>query len=163
VILGLFVFVQAVAMLVAVSWGGAAPDAADVERVVSAGAADGRLLAIATCSSTIVCGTALVLVIILKRGAKVADYLAWHWTPTGRGAPGSPGSPRSCSPRRHHLTARAARRSELSREALSSADPRWLFWIALVVAAPLFEEVFFRGSSIADWREPCSGRWAPSC
>ena len=34
---------------------------------------------------------------------------------------------------------------EVMAQAYSSADPRWLFWIALVVAAPLFEEVFFRG------------------
>jgi uncharacterized protein len=34
---------------------------------------------------------------------------------------------------------------EFMREAYATAEPLWLFWIALVVAAPLFEEVFFRG------------------
>ncbi len=146
VILGLFVFVQAVAMLVAVSWGGAAPDAADVERVVSAGAADGRLLAIATCSSTIVCGTALVLVIILKRGAKVADYLAWHWTPDRSWRTWFAGFAAFLLAL-DAITLLLGRPvvPEVMAQAYSSADPRWLFWIALVVAAPLFEEVFFRG------------------
>ena len=29
--------------------------------------------------------------------------------------------------------------------AYASADPLWVLWLALVVAAPIFEETFFRG------------------
>jgi membrane protease YdiL (CAAX protease family) len=34
---------------------------------------------------------------------------------------------------------------EFMSQAYTSAEPKWLFWLALIVAAPVFEELFFRG------------------
>jgi membrane protease YdiL (CAAX protease family) len=34
---------------------------------------------------------------------------------------------------------------DFMRDAYTTADPLWLLWLAVVVAAPAFEEIFYRG------------------
>jgi membrane protease YdiL (CAAX protease family) len=36
--------------------------------------------------------------------------------------------------------------------AYATADPLWLLWIAMIIAAPVFEELFFRGFLLAGFR-----------
>jgi membrane protease YdiL (CAAX protease family) len=36
--------------------------------------------------------------------------------------------------------------------AYTSADPVWLLWVAVVIAGPIFEELFFRGFLLAGFR-----------
>ena len=121
-------------------------DTAHFEQAILAMAQDGYVLSVATFLATVF-GIGLILGIIkLKRHAVLKDYLAI--TPVGGktllkwiGAVvvfvmlsdlltlslGRPISP------------------EFMLTIYSSAKPVWMFWFALVVCAPLFEEVFFRG------------------
>jgi len=47
--------------------------------------------------------------------------------------------------------------STFAREVYDSAEPMWLLWVAVLVAAPFFEELLFRGvllDCIARWSRP---------
>ncbi len=46
---------------------------------------------------------------------------------------------------RSDLIAAAAGTVALFSDAYESANPRWVLWLAVAVAAPIFEETFFRG------------------
>jgi membrane protease YdiL (CAAX protease family) len=41
--------------------------------------------------------------------------------------------------------------------AYATADPLWLLWIAMIIAAPVFEELFFRGFLLAGFRRTFLG------
>ena len=113
---------------------------------VESGAYDGALIACASLATGIVCTALVVGIVKLKRGSSITGYLRVKPVPAGTlfkwlavtfaliaiadfitvftGRPIVP---------------------EFMQKAYATADPLWVFWIALVVAAPLFEEVFFRG------------------
>ncbi len=107
---------------------------------------NGVLLSIATFSSTVICCALIAGVIKLKRGSDLADYLALRpvslktllrWlglmaifiavTDLASFILGRPIVP------------------DFMKTVYASANPVWLIWIALVIAAPIFEEAFFRG------------------
>ena len=107
---------------------------------------DGRLLSWSTFATAIICGLAIVIVVKLKRGSKLSDYLglifpnlrqlffwlvvliAFNGISDGISVLlGKPTTP------------------EFMVKAYSSLAPPWILWLALLVAAPLFEELFFRG------------------
>lgn len=109
-------------------------------------AINGTIISYITCATALVCTGLLVAIIKLKRGAMlraylclksvaIADVLKWSVLTAAlifisdiitilRG--------RSIVP-------------DFSRTAYTTADPIWLFWVAFVLAAPLSEEIFFRG------------------
>ena len=107
---------------------------------------NGVLLSLATFSSTVICCALVAVVIKLKRGSDLGDYLALQpvslktvlkWlalmavfiavTDLASFMLGQPIVP------------------DFMKAVYASAKPVWLLWVALVVAAPVFEETFFRG------------------
>jgi len=117
----------------------AAPDIAALQQ-------DGDLLAFSTFLTTLVCVPIILGIIKLKRGSRLADYLPLA-VPPGRTLAfwllgmalliavydatawflGKPIVP------------------EFMQQVYASADSKVLFWAAVILAAPLFEETFFRG------------------
>jgi uncharacterized protein len=107
---------------------------------------DGRLLSWCTFASAIICGLAVIIVVKLKRGSKLSDYLGLIFPKRRQllfwllvliafiglsdvisillGKPTTP---------------------EFMVKAYSLLASPWILWVALLVAAPLFEELFFRG------------------
>lgn len=114
--------------------------------VVDSAEHDGTLIACALLVTGIVCTALIVGIVKLKRGSRVADYL--------RVKPVSAGTlfkwlavTLALIAVADFITVSTGRPvvPEFMQKAYATADPPWLFWIALVIAAPLFEEVFFRG------------------
>jgi membrane protease YdiL (CAAX protease family) len=107
---------------------------------------DGTLFSVATFVTAAVCCPLVLAIIKLKKHSQVRDYLALHVVPARTAL------------RWFGALAIALAASDLLRFALgrplvpssmsamyATANPAWLFWGALIVAAPLFEELFFRG------------------
>jgi len=107
---------------------------------------DGTLLALATLITSAGCSLLVMGIIRLKKGSRLRDYLAW----------------RGVSPRvvlrwfllltvlmilSDALMAGLGRPiiPEFMARSYATAEPLWLLWLALIAAAPLFEEILFRG------------------
>lgn len=114
--------------------------------VVDSSEYDGTLIACASLATGIVCTALVVGIVRLKRGASITGYL--------RVGPVAAGTlfkwlavTFALIAIADFITVSTGRPivPEFMQEAYATAEPLWLFWIALVVAAPLFEEVFFRG------------------
>lgn len=107
---------------------------------------DGLGQSLCTLATTVICGLLIVAVVKLKRGSDLKDYLGLvlpakaqliRWTLLFGGflflsdlitfLLGKPIVP------------------DYMQRTYSSLESHWIFWIALVFAAPLFEELFFRG------------------
>lgn len=109
-------------------------------------AEDGTLFSAATFVTTAFCCPLIVWIINLKRNSRIRDYLALQIV-----APAT--ALRWLGALAIVLVASDVLTLSLGRpivpESMSalyaSANPKWMFWIALVIAAPLFEELFFRG------------------
>lgn len=144
ILLGLLITQAVTALVYIVLAGGAAPRAGSP--ALESLKYDGRLLSWCTFASAIMCGLAIIIVVKLKRGSKLSDYLGlvfpnrrqlFFWLlvliafiGTSDGISillGKPTSP------------------EFMVKAYSSLASPWILWVALLVAAPLFEELFFRG------------------
>jgi len=143
-----FVLLQTATFLLVLKARGLAGPA--LQEAFAASADNGRLLSLATLVSTVVGCTMVAAFIKLKRGADLREYLALHavrprtmlaWTAAVAVLVAT-----------WDATAISLGRpvvSDFMRSAYASADPEWLFWLALVIAAPLFEEVFVRGFLLA--------------
>lgn len=108
--------------------------------------ANGVFLSLCTLATLVVCTPLIIGLAKLKRGSKLTDYLGlimprprqlWQWSLI---------TLVYCALidlilwlLRHPIS------PEFMLQAYGSANPRWLLWLALVVAAPVFEEIFFRG------------------
>lgn len=116
------------------------------EGAVTRLAEDGTLFSAATFVTTAVCCPLILGIIRLKKDSRIREYLALQAV-----AP-------AVALRWFGALAIVLMASDLltlslgrpivpdSMSALyASANPKWIFWIALVIAAPLFEELFFRG------------------
>jgi hypothetical protein len=145
VIASVFFMLQTAVILLGVAVRGQATSEWSPEIIEAAGS-NGLLISLSTLLTTVV-GCALVVAAIkLKRGSDLREYLAlvavpWRTLAKWVGvlavmliawdvfslATGRPIVP------------------EFMRLAYATADPVWMLWLALIVAAPLFEEVFFRG------------------
>ena len=117
-----------------------------LQRILPQEAVSGTTISWSACLTTIVCGAMLIGIIKLKRGAVLSEYLALRAVPL-----------RSCLLWLGILAAFIAGSDSLTvllnrpvvpdffASAYSTARPWWILWIALLLAAPLFEETFFRG------------------
>jgi uncharacterized protein len=107
---------------------------------------DGTLFSVATFVTAAVCCPLVLAIIKLKKNSQVRDYLALHVVPT-RTALRWFGALAVALVASDLLTLALGRPIvPSSMSALyATAKPVWLFWGALIVAAPLFEELFFRG------------------
>lgn len=107
---------------------------------------DGFLISISTLATTVVCVLLITGLIKLKNGSVLTEYLAIRPIP------------RKAMLKwicllvgfvilSDSMTAFLGRPivPEFMSAAYATADPVWIIWLALVVAAPLFEETFFRG------------------
>ena len=115
-------------------------------QVVASAAQDGYVLSLATFATTVVCGGLVVGIVKLKKHSILTDYLALRSVALGTAL------------RWFGLLAGLLVLSDLitillgrpivpdfMSAAYATASPVWMFWVALVIAAPLFEETFFRG------------------
>jgi CAAX protease family protein len=142
----LFVVIQTIATLVVVLRGETDVGEDKILALLEAGADDGFALSMATFASTLICVPVLIGIAMLKKDSDVRDYFALK-----------PVSTRSLMPWlgilalfivvSDALTVVLGRPvvPEFLSAAYSSAGSLPLLWVALVVAAPLFEEMFFRG------------------
>ncbi len=146
VILVAYIFSQVIAMGAYLGYvhGGVAP--AEYETMMNDLQFNGTVLAICTFASFIVCGFILLAAIKFKRDASVKHYLGFRIP--------------SFSECKYwfliivvliifsdSLTYFLGKEivPEFMTSVYESADPIWLLWIALIIAAPVFEEIFFRG------------------
>ena len=107
---------------------------------------DGLFWAACTFATLLACAPLIVVIAKLKRGSKLKDYLAlkmprlrpllgWSLITIVGGAL----IDFILSLLHEHKF------PEVMLKVYNSADPRWPLWLAVVVAAPLFEEIAFRG------------------
>ena len=107
---------------------------------------DGLFLAVCTFATLLICGPVIVGIAKLKRGSKLKDYLGlkvprvrqllvWSLITVAAGTLVD----LILSLLHEHKI------SEVMLKVYSSANPRWPLWLAIVVVAPIFEEIAFRG------------------
>jgi len=142
----LFVLLQVVTIVVvAVFQKGNVSESELTALLISAGE-NGHFLSIATFVTTIACCGLIVGVIKLKKGSVLTEYLCIRSVPL------------KVALRWIGLLAGFIVLSDLITTLLgrpivpdfmsavyATASPVWILWLALIVAAPLFEETFFRG------------------
>lgn len=141
-----FLVVQAfVAVIYAVLTMGHLPRA-KVEAALADLKFDGVFLSISTFATLLVCAPLVVGIVKLKRGSQLRDYLGLTaprtrqlllWSLITSGYCGLTGVILSLL--------HESKSSEFMLKTYSSTHPRWLIWVAIVVCAPVFEEIFFRG------------------
>lgn len=107
---------------------------------------DGDALALATCVSAVVCTGLLALLVATFKRPRMAFYFGWQpisWKTMTRWTGLGIATALFCD----RITEMAGRPvvPEFMTQAYATADLIPLLWIALIVAAPLFEETFFRG------------------
>jgi uncharacterized protein len=119
---------------------------AQAARILEAAPTDGYVLAVSTFVSMLVCVPLLFGIAWLKKGSDLRQYFALRPVPVqtlfawigitlvllafSDGLTWMLGKPIV---------------PDFMRVVNATAQPVWLLWLALVVAAPLFEEIFFRG------------------
>jgi membrane protease YdiL (CAAX protease family) len=122
------------------------PNAAELDALVRAAESDGTVLSIATFVTALACSALVAGIVKLKKGATLVEYLALH--PVDRSALRSWLIVLIVLLLAFDLLALLLGRPivpPFMREVYDSSHPTWLIWVALIFAAPLFEEVFFRG------------------
>lgn len=107
---------------------------------------DGNLLAASTLVTTVFCCALIAVIIKLKRGTRLTDYLAIRTVPLKTALFWLAGLSLfiAASDTLTYLLGRPIIPPFMT-ATHGSANPVWLLWIALIIAAPLFEETFFRG------------------
>jgi membrane protease YdiL (CAAX protease family) len=140
-----FLIVQVAATFVGIASTMKLPEEVGDESILTA-SADGGIIAVSTLATGVL-GTALIAgVIKLKRHSVLRDYLGLRAVP-------QPVLLKWLGFLAAFLVVSAGLNFVLGREevvefmrtAWSTAESKWMLWLALVVGAPLFEETFFRG------------------
>ena len=118
----------------------------EVARFFETASTDGTLFSIATFVTTVVCCPLIAGIVKLKKGSQLADYLALQPVDR-RTALRWLGALAVLLLLSDLLTLALGKPivPDVMKTLYETAQPLWLFWAALVVAAPIFEEVFFRG------------------
>lgn len=107
---------------------------------------DGTFLSLCTFATLLVCVPLIIGVAKLKRGSKLKDYLGLKMPRLGQLLRWSLIASAFCGLTDLILWLLGqAIVPEVMLKAYGSANPRWLLWLALAVAAPVFEEIAFRG------------------
>jgi membrane protease YdiL (CAAX protease family) len=113
---------------------------------------NGLYLSVAVLSSTVVCGSLILLFVKFRRGTSVSQYLRLTPVPPAQLAKWSLAMllyAAACDAA-NVLLGRPIVPAFMT-ESYRTAGVLPLFWLAIVVAAPLFEELFFRGFVFAGW------------
>jgi membrane protease YdiL (CAAX protease family) len=119
---------------------------AKVEAALAGLQFDGLFLAVCTVVTLLVCAPLIVGIVKLKRGSQLKDYLGlkvprlrqllvWSIITIAFGALVD----LILTLLHEHKT------SEFMLKVYGSANPRWPLWLAIVIVAPVFEEIAFRG------------------
>ena len=135
--------VAALIAVIRLAWFGVPPGR--VEDLMAWSASNGSMIAFSSVVTAILCTAMVAGIIKLKKGAKLRDYLALNPVPA-RTLAKWVGFTVVFIAAGDFLTYSLGRSivPEFMLDAYATAQPA-LFWAALVVAAPLFEETFFRG------------------
>lgn len=120
--------------------------AAQVFATADAQAASGYALSVGTLASALLCVPLLLGIAKLKAGSNLRDYFALRAVPA-RTLLAWMGITLALLAFSDGLTWLLGKPivPQFMKLMHATADPLWLLWVALVVAAPLFEEAFFRG------------------
>ena len=115
-------------------------------QILEAAPTDGYVLSVSTFVSMLVCVPLLFGIAWLKKGSDLREYFALRPVPL-RTLFAWMGLTLVLLAFSDGLTWLLGKPivPEFMRAVHATAQPLWLLWLALVVAAPLFEEVFFRG------------------
>lgn len=107
---------------------------------------DGIFLSVCTFATLLVCTPLIVGIVKLKRGSNLKDYLALKRPPLRQLLRWSLFTLAFCllSDGIAYLLGQPIL-PDFMLKTYWTASPRWLLWLALVIAAPIFEEVCFRG------------------
>ena len=107
---------------------------------------DGTFLAVCSLATMLVCAPVILGIAKLKRGSRLRDYFGLKWPRLGQGVYWSAITVGFCllNDAIFLLFGRPTV-PEFMSKAYSSASPRWLLWLALIIAAPVLEEICFRG------------------
>ena len=107
---------------------------------------DGTIISVATFATTVVCCALIAGIVKLKKHSVLRDYLAIR--PVARGTLLKWMIVLACFLAASDLITILLGRPvvpDFMASAYATANPVWLIWAAIVIAAPLFEETFFRG------------------
>jgi membrane protease YdiL (CAAX protease family) len=142
----MFVIVQTAATLVVLLRGETDLSEDKILALLEGALDDGTALSIATFATTLICVPVLVGIAAMKRDSSIREYFALQPVPV-RSLMGWVAILLILIALSDTLSVFLGRSvvPEFMSGAYASARPAWLFWLALVVAAPLFEEAFFRG------------------
>jgi uncharacterized protein len=142
----LFVIVQAVAIFLVAFLTTEHISRSDFERLFASAGNDGHFLSFATFAAAAVGCSVIAALIKLKRGSQLKEYLALELAPAHTWLKWI-GLAALFVVLSDSLTLALGRRivPEFMSSVYATANPAWLIWLALIVAAPLFEETFFRG------------------
>ena len=109
---------------------------------------DGLFLSVATFSTTLICSAVIIGIVNLKRGSELKHYLGLIgpnkrqllcWTVMTMGF---------CVAFDLMTVLLKRPMPDFMTKAYASIGSPWILWLAVIVAAPLFEELFFRGFMI---------------
>ena len=142
----LFVVLQTFVALVVVILRGNNLTEETLEQALLAAEEDGFLISVATFFTTVICTSLVIGIIKLKGHTVLKDYLGLRPV-AGKTLLKWIGVLVVFVALSDSLTIALGRpvTPEFMLSTYSSAQPLWMFWLALVVCAPLFEEIFFRG------------------
>ncbi len=158
VITGAFVVLQIVVLAVIIGATQGAVSGTETEALIADLQDDGFVLSVCTITTTLGCGILLLGVIKLKRGAVIKEYLGLI-TVTPKEASRWIAGALVCVAVWDGLNVAIGRPivPEFMSLAYASANPLWLLWVAVVIAAPLSEEMFFRGFLMKGFRDSFLG------
>ena len=141
-----FVVIQTVVMVAYLSYGEVELTGEQMRTLMEAQESNGVFLSFAVLLTTALCVPLIFGVTKLKRGSVLKEYLAFKAIPA-RALGQWLGLTVLVIVVLDLLTAALGQPvvPEFMKEVYASADPLWLLWLAFVVAAPLSEELFFRG------------------
>src|SRR5207248_1030086 len=141
-----FTVLQIVIFFVVVALRNRGVSGPDYGRALESAVNDGTIISLATFATTVDCCALIAGIVKLTKHSVLKDYLAIR--PVARGTMLTWLGLLACfavvSDVITTLLGRPVVPSFMS-SAYATSNPIWLIWVALVVAAPLFEETFFRG------------------
>lgn len=142
----IFVVVQVITILVYVFRTQPGLNQENIGQLLESTASDGQAIAISIFASTLICVPLVLAAVKLKKHSRIREYLALKAVSLRTFAPwlGVLILFIAASDATSAILGRPIV-PEFMRLTYSSADPVWMLWIAFVAAAPMFEEVFFRG------------------
>lgn len=146
VILVLFVLLQVVTIVVVAVFQKKKLSESELRAVLISAGENGYFLSLATFVTTIVCCGLIVGVIKLKKGSVLTEYLCIRSVPF-RVVLKWIGLTVGFLILSDLITILLGRRvvPDFMSAVYATASPVWMLWLALIIAAPLFEETFFRG------------------